>query len=156
MSTTIREAERSELAEVLALLRTCDLPVDGVEENLDGYLVARENETLVGTIGLERYGDAGLLRSLAVAASGRGRGLGGTLVKMLLGYAKERGVSTLYLLTETADTFFPRFGFERMPREDLDPSLEASKELQGACPETAVAMRLRLGHSVRALLRNPH
>ncbi len=146
MSTMIREAERSELAEVLALLRTCDLPVDGVEENLEGFLVARENETLVGTIGLERYGDAGLLRSLAVAASGRGQGLGGTLVKMLLGYAKERGVSTLYLLTETADRFFPRFGFERMPREDLDPSLKASKELQGACPETAVAMRLRLGH----------
>lgn len=144
MSATIRRAERRELAEVLGLLRACDLPIDGVEENLDGFLVARVNETLVGTIGLECYGEAGLLRSLAVEASGRGQGLGGTLVKMLLGYAKERGVSTLYLLTETADTFFPRFGFERMPREDLDLSLEASKELQGACPETAVAMRLEL------------
>ena len=151
MSTTIREAERSELSEVLALLRTCQLPIDGVEENLVGFLVARENETLVGTIGLERYGDVGLLRSLAVASSGRGHGLGGRLVKMLLGYAKERGVSTIYLLTETAEAFFPRFGFERMSREELDPALEASKELQGACPKTAVAMCLRRGQSVRSL-----
>ena len=110
VSTTIREAEWSELANVLALLRTCDLPVDGVEENLESFLVARENEALVGTIGLERYGDVGLLRSLAVASSGRGHGLGGRLVKMLLGYAKERGVTTIYLLTETAEAFFPRFG----------------------------------------------
>ena len=145
MSTTIRRAERGDLAEVLTLLRTCELPIEGVEENLDGFLVARENETLIGTIGLERYREAGLLRSLAVASSARGQGLGGRLVTMLLDSAKERGVSTVYLLTETAEAFFPCFGFEKMPREELDPALDASRELQGVCSETAVAMRLRLG-----------
>ena len=144
VSTLIREAERTELTAMLALLTTCELPVDGVEENVEGFLVARENETLIGTIGLECYGHAGLLRSLAVAASGRDRGLGGRLVKERLDRAKESGVTTIYLLTETAEAFFPRFGFERMPREELDPALKASKELQGACPETAVAMRLGL------------
>ena len=126
MSTMIREAERSELAEVLALLRTCDLPVDGVEEDLDGFLVARENETLVATIGLERYGDVGLLRSLAVRASERERGLGARLVEALTRRARERGINTVYLLTESAEDFFPRFGFERIPREGLDARLETS------------------------------
>ena len=145
VNTAIRAADQSELSEVLALVSDCDLPVDGVEENLAGFLVARENETLVGTIGLECYGEVGLLRSLAVASSGRGQGLGGRLVEMLLGHAKERGVTTVYLLTETAGNFFPRFGFKKMPRVELDPALDASRELQGVCSETAVAMRLRLG-----------
>ena len=148
MSTLIRQAERSELAAVLALLGTCELPVDGVDENLNEFLVVREDETLVGTIGLEHYGEAGLLRSLAVAPSGRGRGLGGRLVEALLDFAEKGGVRTVYLLTETAESFFPRFGFERVPREEIDPALEASKELQGACPDTAIAMRLTLGKRV--------
>jgi amino-acid N-acetyltransferase len=144
VSTPIRQAEPRELPDVLGLLKECGLPPDGVEENLDSFLVARESQTLLGTVGLECYGDAGLLRSLAVVPGRRGRRLGARLVEAVLGRAKENGIRTIYLLTDTATNFFPRFGFERIPREELDPRLGASQELQGACPETAVAMRLGL------------
>ena len=144
VSTMIREAERSELPEVLGLLEECGLPNEGVEEHLDSFLVARENQALVGAIGLECYGDAGLLRSLAVRVSERGRGLGARLVEALSRRAKERGINTIYLLTESAEDFFPRFGFERIPREGLDARLEASKELHGVCPDSATAMRRSL------------
>ena len=95
-------------------------------------------------MGLERYGDVGLLRSLAVSPEARGKGLGGELVQAVMDRAREKNMRALYLLTETAENFLSRFGFERIPRARLDARLEASCELQGVCPETAVAMRVEV------------
>lgn len=142
MSATIRTAQRQELPEVLALLKEAGLPGQGVAEHFGSFLVARDHDGLVGAIGLECYRDVGLLRSLVVAPSKRGRGWGARLVNHLLSLARDTEVSTVYLLTTTADSFFPRFGFTPITRDHLDPRLEASAELQGACPDTAVIMRL--------------
>ena len=124
------------------MLKACDLTREGVAEHLDGFLVARDDRELLGVVGLERYGEVGLLRSLAVSPKARGRGVGSSLVEALITGARERKIATLYLLTDTAGDFFPQFGFEQIPRASLDVRLEASAELQGACPETAVAMRI--------------
>ncbi|HEX9726050.1 MAG TPA: arsenic resistance N-acetyltransferase ArsN2 [Vicinamibacteria bacterium] len=144
MTPSIKAAAPSELSELLALLEECQLPREGVAEHLEGFLVARNDRTLLGVVGLERYEDIGLLRSLAVSPRARGRGVGSSLVEALIAGARERKIATLYLLTDTAEDFFPRFGFERIPRASLDARLAASAELQGACPETAVAMRLEV------------
>jgi amino-acid N-acetyltransferase len=144
LTPSIKAAAPSELSELLALLEECQLPREGVAEHLEGFLVARDDRTLLGVVGLERYEDIGLLRSLAVSPRARGRGVGSSLVEALIAGARERKIATLYLLTDTAEDFFPRFGFERIPRASLDARLAASAELQGACPETAVAMRLEV------------
>jgi len=142
MNLSIRQAALSELTELLALLNECELPLEGVAEHLRGFLVARDGEALLGVVGLERYDDVGLLRSLAVSPKVRGRGVGGKLVKALMDGARKGNIRAVYLLTETAESFFPRFGFETIPRAALDARLEASRELQGVCGESAVAMRL--------------
>ena len=144
MSIAIRSAALDELTELLELLSECGLPREGVAEHLDGFLVAREDGALRGVAGLEIYGDVALLRSLAVRPAARGKGWGRKLVQTVLEVARKRNIRTLYLLTETAESFFPRFGFERIPRDRMDARLEASRELQGVCPESAVAMRLDL------------
>ena len=140
----MRAAALSELTELLTLLNECDLPLEGVAEHLGGFLVARDEGALLGVIGLERYGDVGLLRSLAVSPEARGRGVGVKLVEAVMAGAQKKNIHTLYLLTETAESFFPRFGFEKIPRAGLDARLGASRELQGVCAETAVAMRAEL------------
>lgn len=64
----VRGASQPDLDDILALLAAVNLPHEGVAEYLGGFLVARDDEgRLVGTIGLERHGSAGLLRSVAVA-----------------------------------------------------------------------------------------
>jgi amino-acid N-acetyltransferase len=141
---TIRIAKRSELDKVLKLLESLDLPGDGVEEHLDEFLVAEEAGRVIGAVGLEVYGSVGLLRSLAVEPLEQSGGLGSKLVESLLERARDRKIEALYLLTTTADRYFPRFGFEPIPRAEVDPRLGDSKELQRACPQTAVCMRLRL------------
>lgn len=136
----VQPASRKELPEILELLKEADLPVEGVEEHLESFLVARHGGALVGCVGMEIYGDVGLLRSLAVRPSTRGAGVGRRLVEELFQRAREKGLTALYLLTTTAEEYFPRFGFVVVQRQDADPRLHASEEFRGACPDSAICM----------------
>lgn len=144
MKAEIAAARSADLSAILALLETSRLPVSGLEDHLADTLVARAEGRIVGCAAVEVYGSAGLLRSVAVDAAHRGEGLGQRLTGAALGLARRRGVRTLYLLTTTAGAFFPRFGFDKIERAEIDPALSPSAELRGACPATALAMRAEL------------
>src|SRR5919201_2255056 len=100
MAAEIAEARPEELAIVLALLSEASLPRDGVAEHFPDFLVAREAGEIAGAVGMERYGASVLLRSLVVAPSRRGEGLGRALAEHLLGAAGRRGARCVFLLTE--------------------------------------------------------
>jgi len=134
-------ATARDLPQLVALLNASDLPIAGFAGQVVNTIIAREGDRIVGCAAVEVYGAAGLLRSVAVAAERRGEGLGQRLTTAAMDLARRRGVRTLYLLTTTADRFFPKFGFTTIDRRELDPALAASEELRGACPATAVAMR---------------
>jgi amino-acid N-acetyltransferase len=142
--TTIRKATPRDSAAVRALLADAKLPLDGVPADLAHFLVAEHAGTVVGAIGMEYYEGAGLLRSAVVAPALRGSGVGELLVRRLLDGARAAGTTDVVLLTTTADAWFPRFGFTRTTRDAVPKPLHASKEFQGACPDTAVVMRLSL------------
>src|SRR5438309_1862897 len=110
MNVVIASAAGEDLAVVLDLLGRCNLPQAGLERHLATTLVAREGVRIVGCAALELYGRAALLRSVAVEPSSRGLGLGGQLTHAALDLARSRGVKALYLLTQSAGEFFPRFG----------------------------------------------
>jgi amino-acid N-acetyltransferase len=140
MPPTIGLATAAELPAVLALVETSGLPRAGLEGHLGATLVAREGREIVGSAALELYGHAALLRSVAVAPTHRGHGLGHALTRAALQLARERAVRTVYLLTETAADFFPRFGFRPIPRAEVDPAVVSSEEFTSACPKTALVM----------------
>jgi len=125
---------------VLALLARCDLPCAGLAAHFGRALVARADGVVVGCVALEVYGEAALLRSLAVAPAWRGHQLGHALVEAVLAAAQAAGVTRIYLLTDTAETFFARFGFARVPRDRVDPAVLVSEELTHACPQTTPVM----------------
>jgi amino-acid N-acetyltransferase len=140
----IHPAKMDDLPDILALLKAAALPVAGIENHIETTLVARDSERVLGCAAVEVYGQAGLLRSVAVEVEHRGEGWGERLTKAALELARKRGVRTVYLLTTTASHFFPRFGFTAIPRARLDTALEQSEELRGACPASALAMRASL------------
>ena len=142
--TIIRAAGAADAVAVWVLLQAEELPLDGVPDDLAHFFVAELDGTVVGAIGLEPYGDAALLRSAVVAPALRGTGLGERLVLALLAAARAHGTRELVLLTTTAEEWFPRFGFERITRDAAPASLHESEEFRGACPASAVVMRLRL------------
>lgn len=122
------------------LLISAKLPTDIITSGLGELWIARtEGGTAVG--GFEFYGEDALLRSVAVDAEHRGSGIGGLLTDALLKIAKERGVLRVWLLTETAETFFQRKGFRRVERSTItNTALLASPEFTHVCASTAACM----------------
>jgi amino-acid N-acetyltransferase len=126
--------------EVNALLRSQGLPVAGALEHMGNFLVLVNEGSVVALAGLEAYPPIGLLRSVAVRPNAQKRGLGGLLTAAMLERARALGIQDVYLLTTTAAPFFERHGFVAVARGALPSDLGASREFQGACPASAVAM----------------
>ena len=140
----IHAADASDLPAVRRLLETQHLPLDGIDEHVSTMVVAREGSEVVGAAAVELYADGALLRSVVVDPTVQGQGLGHRLSDAALRIAKERGIRTAFLLTTTAERFFPTLGFEPIARADVPASVQASIEFQSACPASAVVMRKRL------------
>lgn len=144
VSTPIEPARPSDLPEVIELLERTGLPVEGASEVVDAMVVARSAGRVVGAAGLELYTDGALLRSVVVDESARGHGLGRQLTDAALALAQARGATTVFLLTTTAERFFPKFGFAPIGRDEVPASVQTSVEFVSACPGSAVVMRRRV------------
>jgi len=145
----IRNATSSDFPEVERLLLASKLPLEGVKENFSSFVVAEEAGTIAGAIGLEKYGSAALVRSAVVSPSSRGTGVGRQLVERVLQRANEEGIDDIYLLTTTAENYFPKFGFTPTTRSAVPESVKASAEFRGACPDTAIVMTRRAQEGTR-------
>ena len=143
----VRRATTKDLPAVEKLLVASKLPTEGVRDNFSNFVVADDDGAIAGAIGLEKYGSVALLRSAVVAPDRRGTGVGGKLVAQLIERAEEAGVDELYLLTTTAEEYFPKFGFIRTTRAAVPEAVKASAEFRGACPDTAVVMTRRVGEA---------
>ena len=137
---TIRQADEGSVGYVAHLLERADLPTEGVRAHPERFYVARDEETRVAVGGLELYERVGLLRSVAVEPSSRGQGYGTQLCDSLERRARESGVETLYLLTETAETFFGERGYEKVEREGVPAAIRETGEFAEVCPSTATVL----------------
>src|SRR2546423_576630 len=119
---TLRRATLNDETAGAALLTASSLPLEGVHEALPCFVVAEDGGEIVGVAGIEACGVTGehaLLRSVAVAPTWRNRGLGRALVTRAIADAEARGAKALYLLTTTAERYFPSFGFTQTARDTV-------------------------------------
>jgi amino-acid N-acetyltransferase len=147
MNVLIERASTADGPSIVRLLREVALPIDGLVDHLNTAFVAREGEAIVGCAALEVYREGALLRSVAVAPAARGRGVGQRLTQAALAFARRAEVPAVYLLTTTAESYFPRFGFVRIAREQVPPGVQASIEFRSACPANAIVMAMALNDS---------
>lgn len=136
----LRRAHRCEADAIRALLRENALPTDDLDAARIGFVVAVDDGSLLGVGGVEAFGDAGLLRSLAVRSDQRGNGLGARLVGALEAHAREEGLAQLALLTTTAASFFAARGYREIARAAMPDALQASAEFRSLCPASATCM----------------
>jgi amino-acid N-acetyltransferase len=139
----IRCARIDDLATIKKLLSSNGLPTVGIDEYVDQFLVADQQE-VIGTIGVLFEGEKALLRSFVVNTEQRGSGIGSALVKDLLKEIKNRGIEEAYLLTETAEEYFKRMGFYNISRDDMPHSLLKESGLDQACPCSSRCMKFTL------------
>lgn len=130
----------SDLGAVASLLGANDLPTADVEQHLETFVLAKLHGDLVGVVGVEIYCEVGLLRSLCVGESHRGRGTGRALLSAIDSVMATRGVRDVYLLTTTAARFFEREGFATIPRDLAPPAICQTMEFRSLCPESATFM----------------
>lgn len=154
MSPVFRSATPADGDAILALLRASKLPVDGVRDLLDAepspFIVALDNasdDSLLAVAGVERCESNALLRSVAVRNDALGRGLGIAIVNRAIEFAESRSVRALYLLTEAAGDFFPRFGFTNVARIDVPRDIAATHEFSSDCCSCALVMMRPLSNA---------
>jgi amino-acid N-acetyltransferase len=129
---------------IAALLVDCGLPADDIGDHIGGLVTVQCDGKLIATVGLETYGEVGLLRSLSVTPAWRSNGVANELCRRIESRAREEGVVTLYLLTTTAERFFERRGWRRLDRSHAPKAIRATREFASLCPDSAIFMALRL------------
>jgi amino-acid N-acetyltransferase len=135
----IEPARPSDLVSIRRLLDIEQLPTEDItEESLELFLVCRDATGVAGVVGLERFGEVALLRSLVVTGEHMGRGLGKRLVAAAEALASDLGVHSIYLLTTTARTFFEHLGFRCIGREEGPLVIQSTREFATLCPASTV------------------
>lgn len=140
---TIRTARDSDLSMIDKLLLANGLTTSGVRENLSNFLVA-ECESVAGVIGIEFAGHGVMLRSMAISQELRKRGIGSALFSRSLEIARAAGMEDAYLLTNTAEKFVARWGFQKIKRTEIPADLMQSSALNNFCPVSSICMKLKL------------
>ena len=140
MTVQYRFATTTDLAIINRWLAEAHLPHEDLDCHLRHFIVASEGEVTVGTIGLEIYGQVGLLRSLVVAPNARKRGIGRDLVERLCQHAMTEGVRDLFLLTVDAQDYFCGCGFKRIERSLAPPPIRNTRQFSDLCPSSAILM----------------
>lgn len=134
---------------IVALLAAAGLPAsDLAPEKLKHYLVCAPSGDgqLAACVGLEVYGDVGLLRSFVVSPARQACGLGSRGLERMHEHARSHGIRRLYLLTTTASDYFARHGYQRIERGAVPAGIQRSTEFTSLCPASAVAMTINLDH----------
>jgi amino-acid N-acetyltransferase len=137
----VRAAESSDLSSICELLEQASLPTFGVADHLNTFLVVEADGVIVGAAGFEIYESSALVRSLVVEPSSQGRGVASRVCGDLERAAPRYGIKQLYLLTETAASFFAKRGYAVVSRDTAPHAIAASPEFSEICPQSAVFMR---------------
>jgi amino-acid N-acetyltransferase len=136
----IETAEKHRQA-IIALLSEEKLPVTDLPDSLHNFAITSEDSGVTGVIGLEVYGNYGLLRSLAVNRNFRNRGIANALLLHIEKFAVTINLKAILLLTETASGYFCKKGYSVVTRATIPAEVRQSSEFSHGCPQSATVMQ---------------
>jgi amino-acid N-acetyltransferase len=142
--TVIKFVQPEDRQAITTLLSKSDLPTEDLPDILSDFVIATAGGQIIGVAGLEIFGSVGLLRSVAVDGTYKGRGIAGKMIGKILTVAKTSAVQQLYLITTTADKYFERYGFIAVSRDLVPSPIQETQQISNLCPSSAVVMCLVL------------
>lgn len=140
----IEPAAAEDFSSVCAMLESEQLPTSDLRPDLHHFFLAIVGDSTVGAIGLDPYGSSGLLRSMIVLPEYRKMGIAAHLVDRLESHARKAGIKELFLITNTAERFFAKIGFQKIDRNLLPDTVAVSAEFNGLCPASSSIMKKKL------------
>lgn len=147
MEMTVRPAQPEDMKSLIIFLREAGLATAGAENMSDNFLILEDEiGNIQGTLGVERLGKCGLLRSLAVSHQVLEKDLL-ILFREMLKLAKSRAIENVYLGVNkptTANLFF-MFGFVIQEKSGLPTELlQSSHAKQILTVDNSVFMMMNL------------
>ncbi|MET0072481.1 MAG: arsenic resistance N-acetyltransferase ArsN2 [Candidatus Thiodiazotropha sp.] len=135
----------SDLSEIKALLEGCGLATEDIDLNKSLYFYAkRVDSVVVAMVGLEILGTSALIRSVAVSAGHRGKGMGKRLVSFAESMASSKGVEKLYMLTTDAHDYFHELGYRSVSRDAAPEAIGKTQQFSTICPSNALLMTKKI------------
>lgn len=139
-SISVRLARSNDYEVVSSLLEGLDLPIEGMKEHFQHFIVMEKSDDIIGVFGIEIYDSIGLLRSFGVRKKFQGKGFGAKLIDKMENYILEKNLDEVYLFSETADKMFAKWGYEYTTRDTADPRIQQSVEW-GLCTSTPLLVK---------------
>lgn len=135
-----RDAVTQDIEQIENLLNKYNLPVNDIMEYIDNFVVAEQENNIIGIGGYENLGKIVLIRSIAVAQEYRGESIGVNIYHLLEKKIKDIGIKEAYLLTETAADYFKKIGFTIKERTMMPEAVTTTRQFKELCPSTAIIM----------------
>ena len=137
----LTQEEQDALQELLKAEKLCYNDITEAGVKLYGVKIRHVH---VGYFGFEQFGTEALFRSMLVQPDARKRGYGTLIWNEAKTLLQEVGVRNIYLLTESATTFFEKQGFIVIDRKTVPASIAATTEFKEFCPDSSICMKLTL------------
>ena len=131
----------SDLPQIEMLLQQSGLPYTDCHNHLKNFVIAKEDDEIIGIGGLELYGEVSLIRSLVVSEKYKGQGIGHTIYTKIKDKAIMLGVKEFYLLTHTAAAYFKARNFYIIKRDSAPQSIQQTNQFSKLCPSSALVMK---------------
>lgn len=144
MSLVLQKAEKFYIPTIEKILQKEKLPYqDANAENIHFFMAFADKE-FVGIVGLEKFSDVALLRSLVVFDKFRNKGYGREIINQIIEYSKKKEIKELFILTTTVKYFFEHLGFKVIERGNVPNDIKSTTEFTSLCPASATCMHLKL------------
>jgi amino-acid N-acetyltransferase len=143
---TLHVANADDLPAIRALLLSNGLPIDDVDASpVQAHWVWRNADRVVGTVALDVVGSVAVLRSLVTDPGFRGQRIATALCDAAEDEARQRRVTAVYLLTESAVEVFARRGYRAIDRSTVPDSVAQHRQFGSGCCQCAHTMMKSFG-----------
>lgn len=145
MKVSVKPVAPRDLHSLRTVLLSEGLPVeDLMTAPISFFVASAENGAPIGWGGLEIYGNEAILRSVVINSVLRGTGAGRMLVDCLIDEARIRGLKKLWLLSNNAENFFGKMGFNHAIRSEAPKEIQESEEFMWEHNDAAHCMSMKI------------
>ncbi|MFS0788442.1 hypothetical protein ABC345_18920 [Shouchella sp. 1P09AA] len=123
MPLTVRKMEETDVLAVQHLFARVGSAT--TPSQIDSFVIVENEEgTLVGTVGLDKVSDVGLLRTLVIDSKKTHAMAAVEFIQLALAFAHSEGVNQVYALSEGKASLFEPLGFERVAEGLIPPEIK--------------------------------
>ncbi|MBM7840636.1 N-acetylglutamate synthase-like GNAT family acetyltransferase [Alkalihalobacillus xiaoxiensis] len=134
MSLTVRKMEQTDLLAIQHLFARVGAQTQ-IEDNCSFVVVENAAGSIVGTVGLEKSGDVGLLRTMVIDSEKTHSMAAIEFIQLALAFAHTEGVKRVFALSSGKAELFEPLGFEQFSVTSIPHEIQQMDHFQAIMKE---------------------